>query len=438
MKKQSFSVLFIATSILFSSALIISCRKPLEPVQVPSPPPPQFGFLQGQITDAATTNAIEGAKIYIFNSDTKAPTGETATSDANGNYDITLSPGAYFIRVSKQGYFDVTPVGIPAIPFTIVLSNTVDNNVEMYTNTLSNLGWISGNVTSSSQNNIGALIVATDSTNGYSSVTDSSGNYVIFNVPVGTYDVQAWGAGFNSTQNTATTTTDTETPNIDLSLSDGVSGSVNGSITFLSTQNIEVDVALTHPVTGEAIPGLSTSSVSSSYSMGNVPDGTFLARASFINDTKVMDPDWIVKFGEPFVTIASNTVTRDFSVTGAINVISPTNASTSTSPVEITSTTPTFEWDPYSSTSDYVIEVRDANGTLIWGGFSADWTLKNIVIPSSQQSIVYNFDGNATESLAAGKTYRWRIYASKDVGGGASWDLISVSEEQMGLFTIAP
>lgn len=152
----------------------------------------------------------------------------------------------------------------------------------------------------------------------------------------------------------------------------------------------------------------------------------------------MMDPDWIVKFGEPFVTVASNTVTRDFSVTGAINVISPTNAPTSTFPLEITTTTPTFQWDTYPSTTDYVIEVRDANGSLIWGGFSTDWTTKNIVIPSSQQSIVYNSDGNATESLAAGKTYRWRIYASKDVGGGPSWDLISVSEEQMGLFIIAP
>lgn len=267
--------------ILFSSVLIFSCRKPLEPVQVPAPPPPKFGYLQGQITDAATTNAIEGAKIYIFNSDTKAPTGETATSDVNGKYDMTLSPGAYFIRVSKQGYFDVTPVGIPAIPFTIVVSNNVDNNVEMYTNSLTNLGWISGSVASSSQSNIGALIIATDSTSGFSSVTDTLGNYVIYNVPAGTYDVQAWGAGFNSNQNTATTTANTETPNIDLILSDGVSGSVSGSITFLSTQNIEVDVALTHRITGESIPGLSTTTVSSSYSMGSVPNGTFLARASF-------------------------------------------------------------------------------------------------------------------------------------------------------------
>ncbi|MCH7534454.1 MAG: carboxypeptidase regulatory-like domain-containing protein, partial [Bacteroidetes bacterium] len=226
-----------------------------------------------------------------------------------------------------------------------------------------------------------------------------------------------------------------ETPDIDLTLADGASGSVSGTVTFLATQNIEVDVSLTHPLTKESIPGLNTTTSSGKYSIANVPDGKFLARASFVNDAKVMDPDWIVKNGEPFVIVSSNAVTRDFSVTGAIAVVSPTNVFTSTTPVE-TTTTPTFEWDKYSSTSDYVIEVRNANGILIWGGFSPDWSKKNIVIPSSQNTVLYDFDASATEPLVVGKTYRWRVYASKDAGGGASWDLISASEEQMGLFKI--
>ena len=82
------------------------------------------------------------------------------------------------------------------------------------------------------------------------------------------------------------------------------------------------------------------------------------------------------------------------------------------------------------------IEVSDSKGVVIWGGFSTDWTIKNITIPSSQTSIVYNSDGLATVSLEAGKVYRWRIYASKDAGGGATWNLISSSEDQMGLIKV--
>jgi hypothetical protein len=42
----------------------------------------------------------------------------------------------------------------------------------------------------------------------------------------------------------------------------------------------------------------------------------------------------------------------------------------------------------------------------------------------------------ASASLEVGKIYRWRIYASKDAQGGASWNLISSSEDQMGLIKI--
>ncbi len=395
-----------------------------------------FGVLQGTITDAGNSNAIEGARIFIFNADTKTPTGAFSTSDVSGNYEFKLTPGNYFIKVYKQGYFDVTPKDIPAIPFTISLEDTLSKSVEMYTHNLTDGGWISGNVSSTSGNNIGVLVVANDTSSGYSSITDSAGNYIIYNVPAGDYDVKAWGAGFNSSTATASVTASTETANVDLVLTDGASGSVSGSITFLSTTNIEVDVALTHEITGEAIPGLSATTVGQQYTISNVPDGTFLARASFINDGKVMDPDWIIKNGEPFVTVSGGAATRDFSVTGAITVTDPTNAASSSVPVEISTTTPTFTWEAYSSTSDYIVEVRDANGKLIWGGFSDNWTTRNMTVPSSQTSVAFNSDGNAIENLKVGQTYRWRVYASKDAQGGASWNLISASEDQMGLFTI--
>ena len=111
-----------------------------------------------------------------------------------------------------------------------------------------------------------------------------------------------------------------------------------------------------------------------------------------------------------------------------------------TVPFEINGTTPTFSWNAYSSTSDYVIEVTDATtGQVIWGGFDESGALleKNIVIPSNQTSIQYNTDGNALASLESGKIYRWRVFASKnDNNSDTGWTLISASEEQMGLIRI--
>jgi len=293
-------------------------------------------------------------------------------------------------------------------------------------------------VTSSDGSSVaGVLIVASSGTEGFSTVSDSGGNYTIYNVTSGSFTVTGWASGISSDSQNAIVSAGMGTPSVNLTITGGVAGGVNGSITFLATGNIDIDVALTHPETGETIFGLSTMTSNGAYNLTNVGDGTYLARATFSNDGLVMDPDWIIKNGEPFVSVTGGSAIRDFSVTGAVGVISPSNVSTSTDPIEINTLTPTFEWNSYSSTSDYVIEIMDSNGKLIWGGFSTDWSTKNIFIPSSQTNVVFNSDGNAVEPLEEGKVYRWRVYASKDdTKELTGWKLISVSEDQMGLFKI--
>ena len=50
---------------------------------------------------------------------------------------------------------------------------------------------------------------------------------------------------------------------------------------------------------------------------------------------------------------------------------------------------------------------------------------------------MFNFNGQATDLLVVGRTYRWRVYASKDnVQSATGWELISMSEDQRGLITI--
>lgn len=430
MKKiiQLFTILILG-SLLFT----IGCKKE-EPV------PATSGTLTGTIIDAISGSALADVLVVVFDANTNSPTGATVSSGADGVYSVELDPGTYFVKAAKQGYEKSPPPSVAPISFNITLGATTTKDIEMFESTVTDGGWITGKVMAGDVAVAGALIVADNARGGYSTISDEEGNYAIFNVPAATYNVNAWLAGYNSTEVSASATASAESAGTDIVMTEGASGSVTGSITFLATGNIEVDVALTHPSTGETIPGLDTITTSYVYELANVPDGTYLARASYNNDGIVMDPDWIVKNGEPFVTVSGGAVDRPFSVTNSVEVLSPSNDATSVEPVVVTTTTPTFEWTPYSATSDYVIEVTDANGKLIWGGFTAGYAAKNVVIPSSSTSVVFGdvSVGNApAEDLVSGKTYRWRIFASKNnQQSTVGWDLISVSEDQRGLFIV--
>lgn len=426
MKSRLLNYLLLLTLI---TPLVLSCNKDNDE---PSP----TGIVRGIITDGTSSEVLSGVRVVLFDANTNQATGDIFTTDVDGIYSFTIAGGNYFINLTKQGYADIPTKGVSALPFTITNGSELDNPVQMFTNGETNIGWISGKLTSADAPVGGSLVVAVNGTNGISTISDSEGNYVIYNVPMATYTVKAWSAGVNSPEVSAAVTANTETSEVNLAISSTVGSAVSGAVTFLATANIEVDVALTHPITEEAIPGLSTMTSGGTYTLENTPDGEFLARASYANDGIVIDPDWIVKNGEPFVTVSGGNATRNFSVTNAVSLVSPTNDASSTNPVT-SSSTPTFTWTGYSSTSDYVIEVTDANGNVIWGGFNADWTIKNITIPSSETTIMFNSDGNATEALMSGKIYRWSIYASKNnVQSATGWELISVSENQRGLIII--
>ena len=404
------------------------------------------GIFSGIVTDATTSAALEGVQLIIFNANTNSPAGATKMTDADGMFSIELDPGTYYAKLAKQGYYSVPPRGISALPFEIFVDMEEVRDYELFAiEGATSFGWVTGQVTDGAVG-VANVLVILEGADSYSSVTDNDGYYTINNVPGGTYQGKGWIAGYNSPGINVSVSANTESSGNNIALTAGATGVVSGSVKHLATGNIEVDVALVHPVTRETIPGLTGFTQQLLYTISDVPNGTYLARATFENDQRVMDPDAIAKFGEPVVTmpdpIDGSNVTIAFSVTNSVTLTSPTNVITSTIPVEVTSTTPTFEWVAYSSVSDYVIEVVDAaSGNVIWGGFSNNGgtVTKNIIIPSSQTSAVYNYDGNATvASLVPGKIYSWRIYASKNVVSTGSWNLISASEDQMGLIKIVP
>lgn len=406
---------------------------------------PPTGTLKGIVKDASTSLALENVNVVVFNADNNSPIGQTLKTNAAGEYSTELLVGNYFVKLSKQGYNPVPSPSLEAVPFTITGGQQTQNDAELFPSSTTGTGWIQGKVTSSGAAVQGALVVATDAQNiiAFSTSSDVNGDYSIFNVPSGSFTVRAYLSQYNSNAVPASITSNTATLGINVEMQKNASASLVGSVRNLSIENKEVDIALVHPITKETIPGLTTATSSLNYSLTNIPNGSFIARATYKNDVRVMDPDRIAKFGEPVVTVTGGVATPTtltFDVTGPVTLNSPTNPLNSTVPVT-GSIEPTFQWTAYPSTTDYVIEVMDAaTGQVIWGGFDKSGALpvKKVTIPGSETSIAFNADASASiSSLVVGKIYRWRIYASKnDQNSPTGWTLISVSEDQVGLIKV--
>ncbi|WPP51881.1 MSCRAMM family protein [Catalinimonas niigatensis] len=395
------------------------------------------GIVRGMVTKGNTSIALDDVKIIVFESNSNTPV-QSLTTAADGTYTTELEPGSYYVRLYRNGYEQVPPRNISAVPFTISLGEELENPIEMFNSDVEQGGYILGKVSEAGKEVAGVLIVGEKDGKGYSTVSDAQGNFFLYNLPAGNFQLKAWIGGYESEQKAVNVSAATESQQ-NILLTQGATGTVSGTISFLASTAVEVDVALTHPLTHEPIPGLKASTTAN-YSIQNVPAGTFLARATYRNDERVVDPDWIVKFGEPLVEVAGGQVNRDFSLTNALKVMSPTNLPSNTIPSEITSLTPSFSWESYASASDYVVEVSDASGNVIWGGIDRSQSIpvKKVIIPSSQTRVDFNYDGTATKSLEPGKVYRWRVFVSKDDKQSTSgWRLISVSEDQLGLIKVA-
>jgi hypothetical protein len=411
-------------------------------------PEPSTGKISGKVTDLSSGSALSEATVIAFDAGDNSPV-STTTTDASGNYSFDLAPGNYFLKFYRQGYLSVPGIGSEAVPFEVIAGQTATQSAEMSASSLTNLGFITGKVSVGANGKSGVLVIAQSGSTAISAITDDKGNFKIFNVPAGSYEVKGYIADFSCAPIAAQVVANTETSAVNVSLTQGASGNVNGTFkvisqTTIATPPATMDISLVHPFTRETIPGLSlklTYSSSLNYSFSNVPDGSYIVRASYANDYIVIDPDYVQKFGDYKVTInggVSTPTAIDIVATSAAILTQPTNEMTTTTPVE-SNATPTFQWASYPSTSDYVIEVTDAStGSVIWGGFTnTNGTLtKNITIPSSTTSIAFNSDGKATTALVVGKVYRWKIYASKNNNQTASWNLIAASEEQRGLIKI--
>jgi hypothetical protein len=411
--------------------------------------PPPTGTLTGYVLDAADSTGIAGANIIVYNANTNAPV-TRAFTDINGHYIFTIDPESYYIKVSAQGYYPSPPKDGSALPFQIIVNTTTEKDIYLRADPLSNTtGSISGTVQSPAGTGIGGvLIVATDMANPQSSFSGTSGHngyYILFNVKPGTYSMEGYLAGYlqDTTSVTATVIADSLNADNDIILQQNTNYTLSGQVAFLATSNSQVDITLIHPITREAIPGLFTFNETSgnTYTITQVPPGTYIAWASYRNDSCVMDPDALFKFGLPYVTLsaANPDTTVNFKVTGAVQLVSPTNHPDTILPRTITTYEPTFVWiktSSYASAKEYVIEVFDSHGESIWGGFDSSGVIRHPQIgPGDSMQVTFNFDSSASSPLYEKEIYRWKIYADNS-GDPNVQTLLSASEDLMGLFMV--
>ena len=399
------------------------------------PPPPVLTKIV--VNSSVDSSVIVGANVVLYN----ANTGESISREFSGSDGIakfeSLPSGTYYVEISADGFMATPPKQVNPIPFTI--SSNKEFSQTYY---LDELQGTFGKIDGSINPNISGFLIVANSPNSdmeYHTYSGPDGYFVLFNVPFETYVVNAIKSGYQSgNQPEVSISSISSSATADFNVSEITGSTLTGKVTFLAVENGIVDISLLDKKSLSVVNGLTTViDTSKNYTISNIPPGEYKAWASYENDGYVMDPDWIFKNPEALnVTFTSETTkVLEFSVTGAITIISPSNLAYSIIPDTVESSSPTFYWDAYPQTKEYIIEVRDVNGNLIWGGFTESGEILHSKITKDKNSVEFNFDGSAASELQIGNIYQWKIYADVDANIGVQ-SLLSSSEDLMGLFIV--
>ena len=409
---------------------------------VTPPPPPDPTVLEVVVRSAADSSLVEHSNVVLYQAENNEAVLRGMT-DAHGMVRFDVDVGNYFLNISAQGYNSVPPENIAPIPFFVAAEDTTVEGILL--NAMENggsAGYVQGFVVPAVNN---FLILAESQTNQekYDTVSGPDGFFILYNLPYGTYDMDALKSGYQKDDAvTATISAQAEVDTVSIAVSEYQGSVLKGSVTFLATENSVVDITLLDPETRAVIPGLSVmNELSGPYRIESIPDGDYIAWASLKNDGYVIDPDWLFKNpgGLDISFATSDSLELSFSVTGAVTIISPTNPADSTYAFMADSQVPTFRWTSYSSAKEYFIEVKDHSGNVLWGGFNGDGTANHGFIGAAADSAIYNFDNQpGTPALEPGRIYQWKLWADKGSPGTTGFvdELISSSEDLRGIFQV--
>lgn len=398
--------------------------------------------IAGAIVQAADINGAAIGTTGVSVEDGSYVLTVPATRDENG----TPIDGVFTLRVAAQGFQEFPTAIRPALPLEVstatlgdvgwVLENSLTTvGLIALPGDISLLGLIVGSI--SAQDPAGILVVAEGAGDTLVGFSDSSGNYRIFNVPAGTYDVQGFAAGVQLDGTTAGVPTGEEVSGVDLTEVASTLNTLSGSVQIVNAPGgslTSVIMALESTFDdaagrGKVPPGLRVAEIDGAFIIEGIPDGNYVVLAAFENDDLVRDPDTSIS-GTDVVRVtlpdpdqgATLTISDGFKVTEALAVVSPG----ASDPEQVDTTTPTLTWDDDSSEDGYEVRVFDAFGTEVWS--------TEVGSVSGSPTVSVDYAGPALES---GMFYQFRVTSFREKTGTRT--PISTTEDLEGVFFyIAP
>lgn len=417
-------------------------------------------YLKGKVFDSATENPIEGAHVIAVDK-TGAASTDVAITDTDGMYELkvpverepdgALYEGTYTLRISAPDYLPY-PHGIrPAIPIDATQASHLEEGRWVLQNALTEIALIALPVEKQGQGSIagsivvdsgdtspgGVLVVVEgDTEEPLFSFSDKSGNYTIFNVPEGGWEIHGYKSFLQLDPVTVALTSGEDETGIDLISNSKPYGTITGSLNIVNAPGDSATSVVLVPestfnetfVKGEVPPGLraptppESPSITDRFTIEGVPDGQYVVLTAFENDFLVRDPDpsiagtQILHIQVPDGSSYDIDIPSSFKVTEALVIVSPG----ATEP-ELVVGNPTFIWKDDSSETRYSIVVYNAFGDEIWRD-------DNLPRVTGSENVTVNYGG---DPLQSGMYYQFRVTSWKVDGP------ISQTEDLLGVFYTA-
>jgi hypothetical protein len=409
--------------------------------------------LRGEVSDALSGAPLEAARVIALDA-SGAPVGDVAVSDAAGAYSVHVPAprnrdgsvardASWTLSASAAGY-QAFPAGPrPAIPISgdqvgaagvIEAANTGVSLLPL-ANPAALDRKIEGRLAGADAG--GTLVVAEGGASPAPyTIAAADGSFVLFNVPVGEFEVAGYRRG-KQFEPTAADTRSGSVSQLTLNASDAALGDISGSVNIVnapggSSTSIVLVPESVYDAAQERGPvplGLrapdapGTPSIQGAFQLSGVPNGRYVVLAAFENDQLVRDPDT----GIGGTTIQHVEMTgagavsmdQSFKVTEHLAIVSPG----AERPESVTGT-PVFRWADDSSEDRYELELYSALGDLIW----AD---RNVPGVSGSGSVERAYAG---PTLTSGMIYQFRVTSFRDRRGTPT--PITRSEDLRGVFSL--
>jgi hypothetical protein len=412
--------------------------------------------LRGIVEDASDAAPLEDARVMAVNEEGAAVT-NVAETDAKGAYELAVptkrnddgSPVSvnFTLRAAAQDYQAFPSGARVALPIDAgeaVAENqryVVENaltTIDLIPLPAADRTQISGSIHALDSHHDapigGLLVVASGDAGAASGLSDKAGQFTIFNVEPGSYQLAAYGADI-VVESKSVTAEATPLENVVLNEVDQATATVSGSVQIVNASGtsatsvilvvedtFDPNVARGEVPRGLRSPKTGAPDVTGAFTITGVPAGKYVVLAAYENDDLVRDPDTNIA-GTDFVHLevqagqTSVAISESFKVTQALGTVSPGKDA----PGAVTEK-PDLVWLDDSSEDWYDLHVFDALGNEVW---------QSLKLPAVKGAA--NVSVKYGGPLEPGMYYQFRASSWRQPGKGDAAP-ISTTEDLRGVF----